>query len=155
MLGFFGKLLDSNEREINKLKTVIEAINNLEKKVSKLSDKELKGSFAKFKLQHERGQSLDELLPEVFAHIREASKRTIKQRHFDVQMMAAVVLHQGKIAEQKTGEGKTLSATPTLFLNAIAGKSAHLVTVNDYLARRDTGWMAPVSLLASITDTSL
>ncbi|MBI2334416.1 preprotein translocase subunit SecA [Candidatus Daviesbacteria bacterium] len=144
MLGIFGKLLDSNEREIKKLKPLVDAINALEKKVSKLTDKELRGKFAEFKLAHERGKSLDELLPEAFAAVREASSRTIKQRHFDVQMMAAIVLHQGRIAEQKTGEGKTLSATPALFLNATAGKGAHLVTVNDYLARRDCGWMGPI-----------
>ncbi len=144
MLGFLGKLLDSNEREIKKLKLIIGEINNFEKKISKLTDKQLKESFAKFKLEHERGKSLDELLPEVFAMVREAAKRTIKQRHFDVQMIAAVTLHQGKIAEQKTGEGKTLSATPALFLNAIAGRGVHLVTVNDYLAQRDAGWMGPV-----------
>src|SRR3972149_9738550 len=101
MLGFFGKLLDSNEREIKKLKSDVDKVNSFEKKVVKLTDKELKSSFAKFKLTHERGRSLDELLPEVFAYVREASKRTIKQRHFNVQMMAGVVLHQGKIAEQK------------------------------------------------------
>src|SRR3989338_8740631 len=112
MLGFFGKLLDSNEREIKKYKPVVDAILSFEKKFKKLSDKELKISFAKFKLEHERGKSLDELLPEVFAGVREAATRTIKQRHFDVQMLAAISLHQGKIAEQKTGEGKTLSATP-------------------------------------------
>ncbi|MBI2196402.1 preprotein translocase subunit SecA [Candidatus Daviesbacteria bacterium] len=144
MLGFFGKLLDSNEREINKLKPLVEATSSFEKKVSKLSDKELRGSFAKFKLEHERGKSLNELLSEVFSFVREAAKRTIKQRHFDVQLMAAIVLHQGKIAEQKTGEGKTLSATPALFLNAIVGKGVHLVTVNDYLAQRDCGWMGPI-----------
>ena len=144
MLGIFGRLLDSNEREINKLKPIVAVINDLEKKTSKLTDKQLKGKFAEFKLAHERGRSLDELLPEVFAFVRESAKRNIKQRHFDVQLMAAIVLHQGKIAEQKTGEGKTLSATPALFLNAISGKGVHLVTVNDYLARRDCGWMGPV-----------
>ena len=144
MLDFFGKLLDSNEREVNKLKPIVEEINGLEKKVSKLTDKQLTGKFAEFKLEHERGKSLDELLPEVFAAVREAAKRTIKQRHFDVQLMAAITLHQGRIAEQKTGEGKTLSATPALFLNAISGKGVHLVTVNDYLAQRDCGWMGPV-----------
>src|SRR3990167_7819390 len=127
MLGFFGKLLDSNEREINKLKPLVEATSSFEKKVSKLSDKELRGSFAKFKLEHERGRSLNELLPEVFSLVREAAKRTIKQHHFDVQLMAAIVLHQGKIAEQKTGEGKTLSATPALFLNAVSRKGVHLL----------------------------
>ena len=144
MLGFFGKLLDSNEREINKLKAIVDKINSLEKKYSRLTDKQLKGKFAEFKLEHERGKSLNDLLPDAYAAVREAAKRTIKQRHFDVQLMAAVVLHQGKIAEQKTGEGKTLSATPTLFLNAISGKGVHVVTVNDYLARRDCGWMGPI-----------
>src|SRR3989338_3324545 len=127
MLGIFGKLLDSNEREISKLKVPAENINSLEKKTSKLTDKQLKGKFAEFKLQHERGKSLDELLPEVFACVREAAKRNLKQRHFDVQLLAAIVLHQGRIAEQKTGEGKTLSATPALFLNAVAGKGVHLI----------------------------
>lgn len=144
MLNFFGKLLDSNEREINKFKPVVSAINDLEKKTSKLTDKQLKGQFAQFKLAHEKGRSLDDLLPEVFATVREAAKRTVKMRHFDVQLIAAIALHQGRIAEQKTGEGKTLSATPALFLNAISGKSVHLVTVNDYLAMRDCGWMGPI-----------
>ncbi len=144
MLDFFGKFLDSNEREINKLKPIVSAINFFEKKAARLTDQQLKSSFAKFKLEHERGKSLDELLPEVFALAREAAQRTIKQRHFDVQMMAAITLHQGKIAEQKTGEGKTLSATPAIFLNAISGKGVHLVTVNDYLAQRDCGWMGPI-----------
>ncbi len=144
MLDFFGKLLDSNEREIKKLKSSVEVINSLEKKITKLSDKELRGSLARFRLEYKKGKSLDEILPEVFACVREAAKRTIKQRHFDVQLMAATTLHQGKIAEQKTGEGKTLSATPALFLNAIPDKGVHLVTVNDYLAQRDCGWMGPV-----------
>ena len=144
MLGILGKLLDSNEREINKLKPIVESINNLEKKISKLTDKQLQGKFVEFKLAYEKGKSLDELLPEVFALVRESAQRHLKQRHFDVQLMAAITLHHGKIAEQKTGEGKTLSATPALFLNAIAGKGVHLVTVNDYLAMRDCGWMGPV-----------
>lgn len=144
MLSFFGKLLDSNEREVNKFKPVVSQINGLEKKTAKLTDKQLQGKLAEFKLAHQRGRSLDELLPEVFACVRESAKRTVKMRHFDVQLIAAMVLHQGKIAEQKTGEGKTLSATPALFLNAIAGKGTHLVTVNDYLARRDCGWMGPI-----------
>ena len=151
MFGIFGKLLDSNEREINKLKSVIESINSFEKKVSKLTDKQLKDKFTEFKLQHERGKSLDELLPESYAFVREAARRTIKQRHFDVQMMASLVLHQGRIAEQKTGEGKTLSATPALFLNAITGKGVHLVTVNDYLAMRDCGWMGPIFNALGVT----
>ncbi len=144
MLGIFGKLLDSNEREIGKYRPVIEKINSLEKKIVKLTPKQLQGKFAEFKLRHERGESLDDLLPEVFACVREAASRTLGERHYDVQLIAALVLHQGRIAEQKTGEGKTLSAAPALFLNAIASKGVHLVTVNDYLARRDAGWMGPV-----------
>ena len=144
MLGFLGKFLDSNEREVDKLKNIVTEINNLEKKISKLTDKQLQAKFAEFKQQYEKGKNLDELLPEVYACVRESANRNIKQRHFDVQMMSAIVLHQGKIAEQKTGEGKTLSSTPAIFLNAITGKGVHVVTVNDYLARRDAGWMGPV-----------
>ena len=144
MLGIFGKLLDSNEREIKKYKSLIEEINSLEKKISKLSPKQLAGKFEEFKKRYEKGESLDVLLPEVFASVREAAKRTIGERHYDVQLIAAATLHQGKIAEQRTGEGKTLSAAPALFLNAITGKGTHLVTVNDYLARRDAGWMGPI-----------
>ncbi len=144
MLGILGKFLDSNEREIRKLKPLVESINNLEKKISKLTDKQLKSKFAEFKQLHQKGKSLDELLPEVFSCVRESAKRNLKQRHFDVQIIGAIVLHQGKIAEQRTGEGKTLSATPALFLNAVAGNGVHLVTVNDYLAMRDCGWMGPI-----------
>ncbi|TSC65628.1 MAG: preprotein translocase subunit SecA, partial [Microgenomates group bacterium Gr01-1014_80] len=144
MLGIFGKLLDSNERQIKNFRPVIDQINSLEKKVSKLTPKQLRGKFGEFRKRHEKGETLDELLPEVFACVREAAQRTIGERHYDVQLIAAIALHQGKIAEQKTGEGKTLSASPALYLNAIAGKGVHLVTVNDYLARRDAGWMGPI-----------
>lgn len=144
MLGFFGKLLDSNEKEVNKLKSLVEKVNSLEKKVSKLSDVQLKGKFTEFKTRYEKGTGLDELLSEVFASVREASIRNLKERHFDVQLLAATVLHQGKIAEQKTGEGKTLSAVPAVVLNGVTGKGVHVVTVNDYLAKRDCGWMGPI-----------
>ncbi len=144
MLGIFGKFLDSNDREVNKLKSLIEQVNSLEKKISKLSDKQLSFKSAELKLEFEKGKSLDDLLPEAFALTRESAKRNIKQRHFDVQIMSAIVLHQGKIAEQRTGEGKTLSATPAIFLNTLTGKGVHVVTVNDYLARRDAGWMGPI-----------
>ncbi len=144
MLGIFGKFLDSNDREVNKLKSLVEQVNSLEKKISKLSDKQLSSKSAELKLEFEKGKSLDELLPEAFALTRESAKRNIKQRHFDVQIMSAIVLHQGKIAEQRTGEGKTLSATPAIFLNTLTGKGVHVVTVNDYLARRDAGWMGPI-----------
>ena len=144
MLGIFGKLLDSNEREVKGLKPTIESISSFEKKLEKLDNKKLQTKFEEFKKRHEKGESLEDLLPEVFASAREAAKRTIGERHFDVQLIAAATLHHGKIAEQRTGEGKTLSATPAIFLNAIPGKGVHLVTVNDYLAKRDAGWMGPV-----------
>ena len=144
MLGLFGKLLDSNEREIKSFKPLIDKINGLEKKFIKIDNKKLQETFAKFRKRYISGESLEDLLPETFAATREAAKRTLGERHFDVQLMAAISLHQGRIAEQKTGEGKTLSATPALFLKAIAGKGVHLVTVNDYLAMRDAGWMGPV-----------
>src|SRR3989344_1670303 len=144
MLGFLGKLIDSNDREIKKYQPVLDEINTCEKKLEKLTDKQLREKFSEFKKRYEKGETLNDLLPEAFATVREATKRTLKIRHYDVQMIAAIALHQGKIAEQRTGEGKTLSATPALFLNAIAGKGVHLVTVNDYLARRDAGWMGPI-----------
>jgi preprotein translocase subunit SecA len=144
MLGLFGKLIDSNDRQINKYKPQVDAINSLEKKISKLDDKALKSKFAEFKKRYSKGESLDDLLPEVFACVREASLRTNGERHFDVQLIASIALHQGRIAEQRTGEGKTLSASPALVLNAVTGKGIHLVTVNDYLAQRDAGWMGPI-----------
>jgi len=144
MLGFFGRLLDSNDKEVNKLKGFVEKVNSLEKKISKLTDRELQGKFTEFKQKYEKGVSMDELLPEVFATVREAANRNLRERHFDVQLMAAAVLHQGKIAEQKTGEGKTLSAVPAVVLNAVTNKGVHVVTVNDYLAKRDCGWMGPI-----------
>lgn len=143
-MSIFSRLLDSNEKEVNRLKPMVEVVNSFEKKVAKLTNKELQGKFAQFKQQYQKGKSLDEMLPEVFACVREAAGRTLKMRHFDVQLMAALTLHQGRIAEQRTGEGKTMSAVPALFLNAITGKGIHLVTVNDYLARRDCGWMGPI-----------
>src|SRR5207237_1613890 len=97
-----------------------------------------------FKSQLAAGKKLDDILPEAFAVVREASHRTLGQRHFDVQLMGGIVLHQGKISEMKTGEGKTLTATLALYLNSLSGKGAHLVTVNDYLARRDSEWMKPI-----------
>lgn len=136
--------MDSNEKEIKKLLPIVEAINSHEEKFAKLSDEKILAKTAEFKARLERGETLDEILPEAFALAREAAQRQIGERHFDVQLMAAVALHQGKIAEQKTGEGKTLSAVPALYLNALTGKGVHLVTVNDYLARRDCGWMGAI-----------
>lgn len=146
MLGInvFNKFLDSNEKQIKKLQPIIDDVNSLEKKFQKLTDEKLKAKTAEFKLRHERGESLDDLLPEAFAAVREAGKRTLNMRHFDVQILAGIVLHQGKIAEQKTGEGKTLTASLPLYLNALTGKGVHLATVNDYLARIGLGWMGPI-----------
>lgn len=144
MLGILGKFLDSNEKQVNKLQPIVDDINALEKKFTKYSDQKLKSLTAEFKLRHERGETLDDLLPEAFAAVREAGKRTLNQRHYDVQLVGGIVLHQGKIAEQKTGEGKTLTASLPLFLNSIAGRGVHLATVNDYLARVGLGWMGPI-----------
>lgn len=138
---------DANEKYIKKLQPTIEKINNLEPEFEKLSDLDLKAKTLEFKekLNKEFNQAiLEEILPEAFALVREAAKRTLGQRHFDVQLIGGIVLHQGKIAEMKTGEGKTLTATLSLYLNALSGKGAHLVTVNDYLAKRDTVWMGQV-----------
>ncbi len=138
------KLLDTNQKELNRLQKIVEQINALEPQMEKLKQEDFAAQTADFKLRLERGDSLDDILPEAFALVREASHRTIDIRQYDVQMIAAIALHEGKIAEQKTGEGKTFSAIPALYLNALKGNGCHLVTVNDYLARRDAGWNGPV-----------
>ncbi|MBF0195014.1 MAG: preprotein translocase subunit SecA [Magnetococcales bacterium] len=135
----------SNDRYLNKLQPTIKIINSLEEEIKALSDEELRGKTAEFKSRiKDKEESLDELLPEAFAVVREASVRTIGLRHFDVQLVGGIVLHQGKITEMRTGEGKTLMATLPLYLNALSGKGAHLVTVNDYLASRDAKWMGEI-----------
>ena len=133
-----------NDRELRRIVPLVERINKLEPSVVKLSDESLRGRTAAFKQRVAQGETLDALLPEAFATVREAAKRTLGQRHFDVQLIGGVVLHEGKIAEMKTGEGKTLVATLPSYLNALAGKGVHIVTVNDYLARRDSQWMGEV-----------
>ena len=138
-LGFLGSLFDSNEREVKNLEPLVATINNVENKTKKLKDKEFATKTEELKKRVTKGESLEDLLPEAFALVREVAYRTIGQRHFDVQLIAAAVLAGGKISEQKTGEGKTLSAVPALYLHALTGKSVHLVTVNDYLAHRDAG----------------
>jgi len=135
---------DANEKYIKSLQPTIEKINSLEKELESFSSEQLKKKTDEFKERLTKGETLDDILPEAFASVREAGKRTLKQRHFDVQLIGGVVLHQGKIAEMKTGEGKTLSATLPIYLNALEGKGCHLVTVNDYLARRDTVWMGQI-----------
>src|SRR4030081_1677856 len=138
------KLLDPNEREVKRHLGVAAAINGLEPELQALDDAAPRGRSDELRRRAQEGQDIDELLIEAFALCREASRRTIGLRHFDVQLVGGIGLHQGKIPEMKTGEGKTLVASLALYLNALAGKGAHLVTVNDYLARRDAGWMAPI-----------
>ena len=133
-----------HDREIKKIKPIVDQINGLEPQIKGLSDDELKAKTPYFKERIEQGASLDELLPEAFAVVREASRRVLGMRHFDVQLIGGVVLHQGKIAEMKTGEGKTLVATLPVYLNALLGRGVHVVTVNDYLAKRDAEWMGKV-----------
>ena len=132
------------ERDIRKLRPKVEAINALEPRLRVQSDTELASHTAQFRQKLENGATLDDLLVEAFAVVREAARRTVSMRHFDVQLIGGMVLHQGKIAEMKTGEGKTLVATLSAYLNALDGKGVHLVTVNDYLARRDAEWMGPI-----------
>ncbi len=135
---------DANKRYLSKLQPVIEKINPLESEFEKFSIEQLKGKTAEFRKKLSEGETLDNLLPEAFALVREATKRTLKQRHFDVQLIGGIVLHQGEIAEMKTGEGKTLTATLPVYLNALEQKGCHLITVNDYLARRDAVWMGQI-----------
>ena len=143
----FSRLLDLNQRELDRLEKVVSQINAFTKKAEKLKDTDFVKKTAEFKKRIEKGETLEKILPEAFAIVREASYRAIGLKHYDVQLMAATALFEGKIAEQKTGEGKTLSAIPALYLRALAGKGVHLVTVNDYLARRDAGWNAPTFML--------
>ena len=133
-----------NDRYLKSIRPLVDRVNSLEREMEKLEDSKFPEKINKWKEEVEKGKSLDELLPEVFALVREASKRTLGMRHFDVQVMGAIALHQGKIAEMKTGEGKTLVATMPLVLNALEGKGCHLVTVNDYLAKRDAEWMGEI-----------
>jgi len=139
------KLLKAGEgRNLKKYKNIIDIVNGFEEKAGKLSDEELAASTAIFKERHKNGEDLASIMAEAFAIVREVSKRILGMRHFDVQIMGGAVLFEGKIAEMKTGEGKTLAATLPVFLNSISGKSTHLITVNDYLAKRDSEWMGPV-----------
>ncbi|HCM08881.1 MAG TPA: preprotein translocase subunit SecA, partial [Alphaproteobacteria bacterium] len=135
---------DSNDRVVKKFVPMVSAVNELEERMAQLSDEDFPATTVAFKDRLANGESLDSLMPEAFALVREAAKRTLGQRHFDVQLMGGMALHKGQIAEMKTGEGKTLVATLAVFLNALSGKGVHVVTVNDYLASRDAGWMGQV-----------
>jgi len=145
VLNFLTKVFGSkNERELKQLQPFVERINALESEIQAMNDAQLKAQTTAFKQRLDQGEALDSLLPEAFATVREASVRTLKMRHFDAQLIGGIVLHQGKIAEMKTGEGKTLAATLPGYLNALTGKGVHVITVNDYLARRDTEWMGNI-----------
>ena len=141
-MGIFRKIFKSySEKEVKRVMPIVDKINGLEEEISKLTDEQLKNKTHEFKKQLEEGKTLDDILPEAFAVVREAAKRVLGMRHFDVQLIGGIILHQGRIAEMKTGEGKTLVATLPVYLNALTGKGVHVITVNDYLAKRDSEWM--------------
>ncbi len=152
MRSLFKKIMgDSGSKELDQMQPLVAEINDLEPNYLNLNDDELKAAFQDLRRRHDEGESLDDLLPESFAITREAAKRTLGMRHFDVQLIGGITLHQGKIAEMKTGEGKTLTATLAIALNALSGEGAHLVTVNDYLVRRDTQEMGQIYLALGLT----
>src|SRR5512139_1732334 len=140
-----------NERELKRIRPIISHVNELESQIQSLSDDQLRAKTPEFKDRVEKGASLDEILPEAFAVVREAARRTLGERHYDVQLIGGIVLHEGKIAEMATGEGKTLVATLPAYLNALEGKGVHIVTVNDYLARRDREWMGAIYQFLGLT----
>ncbi len=151
-MGIFNKIFKSySEREVQRVMPLVDKINSLEDQISKLSDTELTNKTAEFKNRLQNGETLDDILTEAFATMREASKRVLGMRHFDVQLIGGIILHQGRIAEMKTGEGKTLVATLPAYLNALSGKGVHVVTVNDYLATRDSEWMGKVYKFLGLT----
>ncbi len=152
VLKFINKLLGSyNEKEVKRLMKRVERVNALEGEISQLGDDQLKNKTAEFKERLAKGETLDDLLPEAYAVVREASKRVTGMRHFDVQILGGIVLHKGRIAEMKTGEGKTLVATLPAYLNALTAKGVHIVTVNDYLASRDSKWMGEIYNFLGLT----
>ena len=154
-MGFLKSLFDQNEKIVNKCKKTVEKINSYENEYEELPDLGLAEKTVEFKGRLEKGENLDDILPEAFALVRESAKRTLGQRHYDVQMIGGIMLHQGKIAEMRTGEGKTLVATLPLYLNALSGKGSHLVTVNDYLSKRDARWNGPVFHLLGLSVGSI
>ena len=150
-MAFLKTLFDGNEREIARLRRTVEKVNALEGQFEALSDEQLAAKTPEFRARLEKGETLDDLLPEVFAVVREAGKRTVGMRHFDVQIMGGQILYEGRIAEMKTGEGKTLVATLPVYARALEGRGVHVVTVNDYLARRDAEWMGPIYSALGLT----
>ena len=152
VLGLLKKVFGTrNDREVNRIQVIVDRINQLEVSIGKLSDDQLLAKTSEFKARLNEGATLDDILPEAFAVVREAGLRTLKMRHFDVQMIGGIVLHEGKIAEMKTGEGKTLAATLPIYLNSLEGKGSHVVTVNDYLAKRDSQWMGTIYEFLGLT----
>ena len=145
MVSVLQKVLgDPNEKALKKLAPLVRDINKLESRFQKMTDGELRSMTDEFRSRLADGEKLDNIVPEAFATVREAASRTLKQRHYDVQLIGGLVLHMGQIAEMKTGEGKTLVATLAVYINALNGRGVHVVTVNDYLARRDPGWMGQI-----------
>src|SRR5512140_1927105 len=152
----FGALIkkmvgSKNERELKRLWPIVHKINALETEIASLSDEGLRGKTENFRKRYSSGETLDAILPEAFAVCREAGKRALGMRHFDVQLIGGMVLNSGKIAEMKTGEGKTLVATLAAYLNGLTGKGVHVVTVNDYLAKRDSEWMGRLYKFLGLT----
>ena len=151
-MSFIDKILGNTaQSQLKKLQPMVDKINALEGEIHALSDEALRGKTAAFKARLAQGESLDSLLPEAYAVVREAAVRTIGQRHYDVQLIGGIVLHQGRIAEMKTGEGKTITETLPAYLNALAGHGVHIVTVNDYLASRDAQWMGKIYRFLGLT----
>ncbi len=151
MFKLISKFFDSNAKELLKTRPIVDAINSHEGQMQKLKKADFAKKTAEYKNRLSHGETLDDILPEAYALVREAAFRTIGERHYDVQLIAAIALHRHSVAEQKTGEGKTLSSIPALYLNSLTGKGVHLVTVNDYLARRDAGWMGPIFHLLGVS----
>src|SRR5512132_3958758 len=141
----------ANDRYVRGLGKYVDAVNGFEPTISAMTDDELRGQTEVFRRRLADGAELDDLIPEAFATVREAAKRTLGQRHFDVQLIGGMVLHEGRVAEMKTGEGKTLVATLPVYLNALTGKGVHVVTVNDYLAKRDAAWMGTIYKFLGLT----
>lgn len=151
MLNILKSIFDENKKTIKRYSEIVKRINDLEPEMKKITDSDFPHKTSELKMRFSKGESLDALLPEAYALVREAAKRVLGMRMFDVQLIAAIAFHNGQVAEQKTGEGKTLSAVPALYLNSLTGRGCHLVTVNDYLARRDAGWMGEIFDFLGIT----
>ena len=154
-MDFLKKIFGSNERVVEKLQPTVDRVNTFSADIEKLSDEELRAKTDEFRKRLAAGETEDDILPEAFAVVREGAKRVIGERHYDVQLLGGVVLHQGKIAEMKTGEGKTLTSTLSVYLNALSGKGVHVVTVNDYLAKRDANWMGRVYHFLGLTTSCI